>query len=122
MKFTSISSLVLAAVSSALAVQAAPPIAQSADALSIIFYDDINFVGNTYSPINAQPDTCIDLPSPWRNRAESMSVGSGYTCTFYSFTGCQGAGKVQAGRVATLPTTGNPVLYQNIESFECTSF
>ncbi|KAH9478841.1 hypothetical protein JR316_0009303 [Psilocybe cubensis] len=72
MKFSvSLSSILFAAVFFALSAQAASSISSPNEALFITFYDDFNFVGNTYSPAKPVPNTCITLPSTWRNRAES---------------------------------------------------
>ncbi|KAH9478894.1 hypothetical protein JR316_0009356 [Psilocybe cubensis] len=121
MKFTTrIPALLVVALSSSLVAQALPPVSRSANALSIIFFDDLNFLGNSYSPARPIPDTCITLSSDWRNRAKSLIIGSGYSCSFHIFTTCQGTGQALSGDVGELSSTSSPPLYQNIESFECT--
>ncbi|KAH9478895.1 hypothetical protein JR316_0009357 [Psilocybe cubensis] len=121
MKFTvNLTALLFAALSSAMAAKAAPPVARAPDAMSIIFFDDTFLTGDSYSPANSGPDVCITLASNWRNRAESLVIASGYSCAFHAFTNCQGTARTLSGTINQLPQTGNPVLYQNIESFECT--
>ena len=51
--------------------------------LSVIFYDDINYVGASYSG-DVEQGVCSTLPGDWLDRAESVQIDSGYSCFFYT--------------------------------------
>ncbi|KAH9477152.1 hypothetical protein JR316_0011069 [Psilocybe cubensis] len=85
-------------------------------ALSVVFFDDVNFTGAAYSPDTLLQSVCSTLPGDWLDRPESVLIASGFSCTFFEFQGCEGPGTTLSGNIASLP---DPSLYNNVESFSC---
>ncbi|PPQ94273.1 hypothetical protein CVT25_004929 [Psilocybe cyanescens] len=113
-KFTSI---LLAITACALSAQSAVIEARTDLAeLSVVFFDDVNLTGAAYSPDSLVQAVCSTLPGNWLDRAESVLIGTGFTCTFFGFQGCEGPGTTLSGTIKSLP---NPSLYDNVESFSC---
>ncbi|KAF8966040.1 hypothetical protein BDZ97DRAFT_1756760 [Flammula alnicola] len=83
--------------------------------LSVIFFDDIDLTGASYSPDTLVQSVCTTLPGDWLDRPESVLISPGFACTFFEFQGCEGPGTVLSGTVDTL----QPSLYDNTESFTC---
>ncbi|KDR68836.1 hypothetical protein GALMADRAFT_215438 [Galerina marginata CBS 339.88] len=73
--------------------------------LSAVFFSNVNLTGGSFSPNNLVQD-----------RAESILIGPGYTCTFFVYEGCEGNGTTLSGEVDSLPAIS---LSNNIESFIC---
>lgn len=53
--------------------------------VSVVFYDDVNLLGASFSPAEILPGVCQTLPGNWLDRAESLEIGPGYTCNFYVY-------------------------------------
>ncbi|KAF8967528.1 hypothetical protein BDZ97DRAFT_527156 [Flammula alnicola] len=108
-------SLLLAVAASAFSAHAAVIARSELAELSVIFFDDVNLTGASFSPDSLVQGVCTTLPAHWLDRPESVKIGSGFACTFYGFQGCEGSGTLLSGTVNQLP----PGLYDNIESFIC---
>ncbi|KAH9477201.1 hypothetical protein JR316_0011120 [Psilocybe cubensis] len=117
MQFTTKLSTLLVAIASAVIATHGSVIARNElAALSIIFFDDVGLTGSAYAPDGLLQSVCTTLPPDWLDRAESVDIATGFSCTFFQFQGCDGTGITLSGIVETLP---DPELYDNIESFSC---
>ncbi|KAH9477200.1 hypothetical protein JR316_0011123 [Psilocybe cubensis] len=117
MQFTTKFTSFLVAIASTAAVARSSVIARNdLAALSVVFFDDTNLRGSAYSPDGLVQSVCSTLPGDWLDRAESVEIASGFTCTFFEFQGCEGPGTTLSGTIMSLP---DPSLYNNVESFSC---
>ncbi|KDR66061.1 hypothetical protein GALMADRAFT_148222 [Galerina marginata CBS 339.88] len=113
---TKFSGLLLAIAASTYSAQAAVVSRHELAELSVVFFDDVNLTGASFSPASLAQGVCSTLPGTWLDRAESVKIGPGFACTFFEFQGCEGPGTALSGTVNSLPM---PALYDNTESFFC---
>ncbi|KAF8953352.1 hypothetical protein BDZ97DRAFT_1929747 [Flammula alnicola] len=108
-------SLLLAVAASTFSVQAAVIARNELAELSVIFFDDVDLTGASYSPDSLVQSVCTTLPGDWLDRPESVLISPGFACTLFEFQGCEGPGTALSGTVNVL----QPSLYDNTESFTC---
>jgi len=56
---------------------------KAAAELSVVFYDDINLTGASFSADDLVPGVCNTLPGNWLDRPESVNIAPGFACTLY---------------------------------------
>ncbi|KAF5313909.1 hypothetical protein D9619_013066 [Psilocybe cf. subviscida] len=109
-------SILLAITVSAQSVHSAVIARHALAQVSVIFFDDINVRGASFSPDDLVQGVCTTLPGDWLDRAESVEISAGFSCSFFELQGCEGPATALTGTVDFL----DPTVYNNIESFVCT--